>query len=328
MTIYDIARAANVSPSTVSRVLNGKPGVKKEKREQLLQLLQDNNFNLKRAKQAVPTKCSRVVGILVPDLHEIAYMEGAYALARFLDTSGFSVIVMNGGDTDAQRADAVACMAKRHVEAVVLVGSKFESEGVAQSIQNYLSDLPVLTINSSFSLPNVYSVLADEATGVRRCVNYLYRLGRRKLLLLLDQDCPSSAQKEAGFLQGCEDYPDLSGYVCRDIVGTAESAARSIRLAVAEAPAFDAIICSGDLLAAYAARHMQNLGYKIPQQISLISMGNTCFSEATTPRLTSLNSRMTDACLQAGRTLLQIADGQKAEHRSVLACELIVRETT
>ena len=328
MTIYDIARVANVSPSTVSRVLNGKPGVKKEKRDQLLQLLQENNFNLKRAKQAVPTKCSRVVGILVPDLHDPAYMEGTYALARFLDKSGFSVIVMNGGDSDQQRSDSVACLAKRHVEAAILVGSKFESPEVGQSIQDHLSELPVMTVNAAFDLPNVYSVMADEANGVRQCVSYLYRRGRRKLLLLLDRDCPSSTQKETGFLAGCGDYNDLSGHVCHDIIGTPENAERSIRLAIAESPDCDAIICSSDMLAAYAERQMQNLGYDIPGQISLVGMGNTCFSEVSSPRLSSLNSRMVDGCLQAGQLLLQVLDSEKVSHRTTLTCELIIREST
>lgn len=328
MTIYDIAKAAQVSPSTVSRVLNGKPGVKKEKRDQLLQLLQENNFNLKRARQAVPTKCSRVVGILVPDLHDPIYMEGTYELARFLDRSGFSVIVMNGGDTDQQRADAVACMAKRHVEAAVLVGSKFESDEVARSLQDHLAEVPVLTVNAVFTLPRVYSIVADEASGVQQCVQYLYRRGRRKLLLLLDRDCPSSAQKEAGFVQGCQAFPDLHSHVCRDIIGTPDCVGRSIRLAIAASPEFDAILCSSDALAAYAQRHLQNLGYAIPQQVSLIGIGNTCFSEVSNPKLTSLNSRIADGCLLAGQTLLQVLDGQKVAHQTTLTCELIIREST
>jgi len=328
MTIYDIARVANVSPSTVSRVLNGKPGVKKEKRDQLLQLLQENNFNLKRAKQAVPTKCSRVVGILVPDLHDLIYMEGTHTLARFLDKAGFSVIVMNGGDNDQQRADSVACLAKRHVEAAILVGSKFDSPEVCQSIQDHLAEVPVLTVNAAFDLPNVYSIVGDEFTGVRRCVNYLYRRGRRKLLLLLDMDCPSSAQKENGFLAGCGDHEDLSGYVCRDIVATPENAERSIRLALAGAPDCDAILCSGDMLALYAEHHLQRLGYEIPRQVSLVGMGNTCFSEISLPRLTSLNCRIADGCLQAGEQLLQVLDGEPVPHKTTLTCELIIREST
>lgn len=104
-------------------------------------------------------------------------------------------------------------------------------------------------MNAAFDLPNVYSIVGDEFTGVRRCVNYLYRRGRRKLLLLLDMDCPSSAQKENGFLAGCGDHEDLSGYVCRDIVATPENAERSICLALAGAPDCDAILCSGDMLA-------------------------------------------------------------------------------
>lgn len=328
MTIYDIARAANVSPSTVSRVLNGKTGVKKEKRDQILQLLQENNFNLKRAKQAVPTKCSRVIGVLVPDLHDPTYMEGAYALTCFLDKAGFSVIVMNGGDSDRQRADTVACLAKRHVEGAVLVGSKFGSPEVSESLRDHLGEVPVLTVNASFTLPNVYSVVADEANGVRQCVGYLYRRGRRKLLLLLDKDCPSSDKKESGFQAGCAEYPDISGHICRNVIATTENAAQAIRLAIAEAPDCDAILCSGDMLAAYVERHMQNLGYQVPGQISLIGMGNTCFSEVSNPRISSLNTRMVDGCLQAGQLLVRLLEGEQVERSTTLTCDLIIREST
>lgn len=280
------------------------------------------------SQQAVPTKCSRVIGVLVPDLHDPTYMEGAYALTCFLDKAGFSVIVMNGGDSDRQRADTVACLAKRHVEGAVLVGSKFGSPEVSESLRDHLGEVPVLTVNSSFTLPNVYSVVADEANGVRQCVGYLYRRGRRKLLLLLDKDCPSSDKKESGFQAGCAEYPDISGHICRNVIATTENAAQAIRLAIAEAPDCDAILCSGDMLAAYVERHMQNLGYQIPGQISLIGMGNTCFSEVSNPRISSLNTRMVDGCLQAGQLLVRLLEGEQVERSTTLTCDLIIREST
>lgn len=328
MTIYDIADIANVSPSTVSRVLNGKSGVKKEKRDQILQLLQENNFNLKMAKQTAPTKCSRVVGIIVPDIQNLCYMEGAHQLAGFLDQSGFSVIIMNGGETDEQRGTAVTCMSKRGVEAIILVGAKFGSNNVHDAIRDYLSDIPVFTVNSHFDLPNVYSFVADEEYGVKQCVEYLYRKGRRKPLLLLEKDCPSSIPKRNGFIAGCSEYEDVRCHIYDDIIGLGLDTRQAIRLALAEAPECDAIICSDDHLAAYALQQMQYLGYISPEQISIVGMGNTCFCKITRPCLTSISTRLTDGCMQASQALLQVLDGQTFPHHTPLLCEMIIREST
>lgn len=328
MTIYDIADIANVSPSTVSRVLNGKSGVKKEKRDQILQLLQENNFNIKRATQSVPTKCSRVIGILVPDVQNMCYMEGTHQLADFLDHSGFSVIIMNGGETEEQRGTAVACMSKRGVEAVVLVGAKFDCASVHDSIRGQLANIPVFTINSHFDLPNVYSFVADEEYGVRQCVEYLYRKGRRNLLLLLEKDCPSSIPKRNGFIAGCSEYDDVCRHIYDEIMGIGINTKQAIRLALVGTPQCDAIICSDDHLAAYTQQQMLDLGYTIPDQISIVGMGNTCFCKITRPCLTSISTRLADGCMQAGQAILQVLDGQDFPHHTPLLCEMIVREST
>lgn len=328
MTIYDIADIAKVSPSTVSRVLNGKSGVKKEKRDQILQLLQENNFSLKLAKQAAPAKCSRVVGVIVPDVQNLCYMEGVHQLANFLDQSGFSVIIMNGGETEVQRSSAVTCMSKRGVEAVVLVGAKFSCTCVHDAIRDQLSDVPVFTVNSHFDLPNTYSFVADEVYGVKQCVEYLYRKGRRKPLLLLERDCPSSIPKREGFIAGCREYEDINGHIYDEINGIDTDTKQAIRLALAQTPECDAIICSHDQLAAYTLQQMQHLGYTTPEQISIVGMGNTCFCKITRPCLTSISTRLTDGCMQAGQALLQVLAGQTVPHHTPLLCELIIREST
>lgn len=328
MTIYDIAELANVSPSTVSRVLNGKTGVKKEKRDQILQLLQENNFHLRQTVRTVPDRCSRVIGILVPDVQNMCYMEGTHQLAGFLEHSGFSVIIMDGGETEEQRGSALTCMAARGVQAVVLVGAKFECTNVQDAIQGHLSDVPVFTVNSRFDLPNVYSFVADEEYGVRQCVEYLYRKGRRKLLLLLDKDCPSSIPKRNGFIAGCREYEEIRHRIYDEISGIGIDTEQAIRLALVEAPSCDAVICSDDLLAAYTLQQLRNLGYTIPHQIAVVGMGNTCFCQITRPCLTSISTRLADGCMLAGQALLQVLDGQQLPHHTPLLCEMIIREST
>lgn len=71
-------------------------------------------------------------------------------------------------------------LASRRVEAIVLIGSTFQTPSVEKNIRKYLKNLPIIIENGFIDLPNVYSVLADEQNGIAECLRLLYKKGRRR----------------------------------------------------------------------------------------------------------------------------------------------------
>ena len=81
LTIYDIAREAGVSASTVSRVINSRPGIRKSTRERVERILRESNFSVSEAARGLVNQTSRMIGILVSDIRNKHHIEGAYMSA-------------------------------------------------------------------------------------------------------------------------------------------------------------------------------------------------------------------------------------------------------
>ena len=107
MTIYDIAREAGVSASTVSRVINDKPGVAKEKRARVQALLKKYQYVPNETARGLVTSSSRMIGILVADIRQEHHIAGAYYIAHELSGRGYSSLVMNTGSTEAERVAGI-----------------------------------------------------------------------------------------------------------------------------------------------------------------------------------------------------------------------------
>ena len=97
VTIYDIAREANVSASTVSRVINGKAGVNEQTRNRVLELLQKHHYTPNESARELVNRASKLVGILIADIRNLHHMEGAYYIQSELEKQGYCGIVMNTG---------------------------------------------------------------------------------------------------------------------------------------------------------------------------------------------------------------------------------------
>ena len=113
MTIYDIAKCAGVSASTVSRVLNNKPGVNRETRARIEKLLVENHFAPNASAQGLVSQSSRIIGIMMSDIRTIHHAESAYYVEQALQKAGYSCLIVNCGFTDESREAGLRLLASR-----------------------------------------------------------------------------------------------------------------------------------------------------------------------------------------------------------------------
>ncbi len=286
LTIYDIAKEAGVSASTVSRVINARPGIKKSTRERVEKILRDSNFSVSEAARGLVNQTSRMLGILVSDIRNQHHIEGAYMIEQHFMKKGYCSLILNAGDTDESRAEYIRILSSRRVEAAVLIGSVFQSEKVRKAIIDYMPTTPIVFQNGEFDLSNVSSVVADETEGTAEAVRYLYNQGRRNIAYINSNDTPSNRKKIAGYDKACaelglERILSVSG-------DSAEESADTTERLISEHPELDAIIYAVDLLCVGGARRLLDLGKSIPKDIALIGTDNSPFSILANPRLSIL----------------------------------------
>ncbi len=218
VTIYDIAREANVSASTVSRVINGKAGVNEQTRNRVLELLQKHHYTPNESARGLVNRASKLVGILIADIRNLHHMEGAYYIQSELEKQGYCGIVMNTGTGPEGLSRALSNLERRQVDGAVLMGSIFQNEVTAEAIANHLDQIPVIMINGYLDLPNCYCVLSEERDGVRECVNVLVSMGRKRIAYITNAPTPSNDLKQEGFQEGIDSYKKdgVAGWVYKD----------------------------------------------------------------------------------------------------------------
>lgn len=328
MTIYDIAAKAGVSASTVSRVINGRSGIGKATRERVEAILKETGFVIDEGARSLVSQKSHMVGILVSDIRNQHHIEGAYMILRRLQEEGYVCLLLNAGESPDQKAECIRILARRKIDALVLVGSAFECPEVEAAIAAHMSSIPVVFQNGSFTLANVHSALAAEDRGTEEAVDHLYEGGRRRIAYVNNADTASNRRKIAGYRRAMARHglEPLIVPSCREDSGEAGGEATASLLA--SHPDVDAIIFSIDITAVGACRHILDSGRCIPDDIAVIGTDDSPYARLANPRLTSIDTKLqklSDICCDM---LLDALEGRgEDQSKAYVEASLSVRET-
>lgn len=328
ITIYDIAKKAGVSASTVSRAINNKDGIHPNTKKKILQLLKQYNYFPNETARGLVNKASRIIGILVADIRTMHHTDGAYFIERELANLGYCCIIFNTGTDEKSKAKYIQILRRRRVEGAVLIGSTFQSDSIKETIKNYLNDTPVVIVNGYLDLPNVYGVLADEKNGVINCVKLLYDKGHTNLAFVIDFYTPSNELKQLGFEQGLQSVGNKQKPLIYECKSTLQGAYEVTKQIVKEHPEVDGIIYVVDLLAVGGVHALTDLGVSIPEEISVIGIDNSIYGEICTPKLSSLDNKLVDLSISSARILKEALQKQQTTNKILIFSSIVERETS
>ena len=331
MTIYDIAKLAGVSASSVSRVVNGKPGVNRALREKIQKLLQEYHYVPDTNARNLVMQSTRTIGILTDDIDTLHQIEAAHRVEYELMRNGyycFSKYISRSADAVEE---GMMDMARHRVEGAVCLGDAFcNVEAVTRAVQRHLPNTPVVMVHNTmtFPLPNIYSIGADEKEGIESCVDFLAARGRKNLALVINKNRISAPLIRASFEGGVKRNPGVQGTVYTGIADTVEGGEQLACQLLQEKTPVDGMICTTDLIAIGVLNILKEQGVPVPQQIALLGEHNSSFCETCRPRLSSLDAMITMSSIMAARTMLDVLDGREPSHHVTLRMTIVERGTT
>jgi LacI family transcriptional regulator len=327
MTIYDIAKAAGVSASTVSRVINNKKGVHRKTRKRVQKYLEMYHYSPNETARGLVNQASKIIGILVSDMRTTHHTDGVYYMEREFVKLGYCCIIMNTGTKEEDKARYIQILDQRRVEAAVLIGSTFQSELVQQAIEKYLPKTPVIIANGYLDLPNVYGVIADEQAGVNNCVKFLADKNRRKLAFVIDHFTPSNKLKQLGFETGVSQWCDQSEHLVINCMPSLQGSYDATRKLMKEHPEVDGIVYAVDLLAAGGIRALCDMKIDVPEQVAVIGVDNSIYGEICFPRLTSLDNKLFDLSVTAAKNLMDVLQNKHVTKNMMVISSIVERES-
>ncbi len=336
MTIYDIAKEAGVSPSTVSRVINNKKGINEQTRKRVQILLEKYNYVRNEAARGLSMQSTNTIGILLEDIRISHHTEAVYVIEQEMTRRGYTCITFSTGRSSQKREACIKMLGERRVDGAILIGSMFETPEMEKILRTHLSSIPVVIVNGYLELPNIYGVLVDEEHGVAKCVRYLAEQGYKKSAFVKIDDTPSTRHKLKGFLLEMKSLGNAKEDIVVVEVEIQNSAPKCIvefgekvteELVLAH-PDVDSIIYSVDLLAIGGIQALKNMGIMVPDDIGVMGIDNTLYGQICSPKLTTLDNKLVEISKKASRILLDVLKEKEKSYQIMLFTDIVEREST
>lgn len=326
VSIKDIARAAGVSHSTVSRALRGSPLVNTETAAQIRHLAEDMGYTPSAIAQSLVTRQTRTIGLVVTFISDPFIDRIVEGIEDAATGAGYSVFLSSSHAEPEREMAVVEAFHRRRVDGVIVLASR-----VGYEYGERLGELhvPIVLINSQAEGEYHYSVSADDEQGARLAVDYLLDLGHRCIGYVGSAfRRPSSARRLAGYrtaLKGADISYDA------ELVRTPETEVdvESGRLALSPllTSGATAVFCYNDRTAIGVMLAARERGIEVPRALSVVGFDDIEAASYVTPPLTTIHQPRLRMGQQAMQMLLDLLEEEPVTDQ-LLPCELVVRGST
>jgi DNA-binding LacI/PurR family transcriptional regulator len=296
-TISDVARKAGVSPSTVSNVLNGRfDTMLTQTRESVAAAIAELDYRPSPLARGLRTRRTHVVGLIVPSASNgvyPAFIKGAQDAAL---RHGFDTFVCSTDRDPTKNRVHITSLLDRRVDGIVFMHTLSPDDPLLDSCR--ASDTPIVVFTPNAEPPPVPAICLDNDHAMATVLGYLARLGHRRIAYA-DHSLTSSnrvvrgqAHRQVLARLNLEEWPDAVA-TAQVALGSDEGyeieSGRSIvrrLLALADPPT--AIIGGNDLIAAGVLNGAKELGYRVPQDLSVVGFDDLTVGRVTDPPLTTM----------------------------------------
>jgi DNA-binding LacI/PurR family transcriptional regulator len=319
--LADVAKQAGVSEATVSRVLNGKPGISDATRAAVLTAL--DVIGYERPTQ-FRVRQPRMVGLVVPELQNPIFPALAEVVAGALAQRGFNAVLCTrtGSMSEAEYVDMLLA---RQVSGMIFAGGQYaEADAPHEHYARLLRlRLPVVLVNAAAEHLDFPRVSTDDAVAMEQAHAHLAYLGHERIGLILGppDHVPSLRRLEA--FERLSHSSDLVERTRFSLEGGHAAATRLLARGVT------AIICASDPLALGAIRAVRRAGMSVPADVSVVGYDDSAFMSCTDPPLTTVRQPI-DAIGRAAVELLtgQIEGAQVTAEELFFEPEIVARGST
>lgn len=326
-SIKDIARAAHVSHSTVSRALRNSPLVNHETAERIRRIAKDSNFRVSAVGRSLATGRTHTLGVVVTSIADPFFAEVLSGVEDAANAHGYSVILANSRADPEREVKVVHSFEERRVDGIVVMASRVGALYVPLLSK---MNIPIVLINNYHPGAFAYSVMIDNVAASQAAVRFLIQLGHRRIGYLGDK---SGAQSETERLNGYRQALETASIPFQpELVALGDSRpeggvrAMDQLLALAEPPT--AVFNFNDMTAIGALSAIRVRGLRVPDDISIVGFDDLIFASHTNPPLTTVRQPKYQMGLAAIDIVMNLLAGSKTEHSLRVSGELIVREST
>lgn len=326
VTLAKIARAAGVSSSTVSRILNGTARVSADKQRAVEEAVQRYHYRPNVLARSLASGRTNTVGVLTQDISSPFYGEWLRGIEDELAATGLSPLFVSGHWNAADEQQQLEHLLTRCVDGVIVLHGLVDPE----YLKAYAARVPVVMLGRPLEpTARLVCLSADNRQGAYDVTSHLIELGHRRIAHIAGHPLqPDSEQRLIGYRQALDD----AGIAFDESIvqrGNFEESGGLVAMdrLLDSGVTFTAVFAANDQTAYGARLAMYRRHIRVPEDMSLVGFDDLPASLYSTPPLTTVRQPIYDIGRLAAEAMVKLLRGDSVPNR-MMAVELIKRETT
>ncbi|WP_058304420.1 LacI family DNA-binding transcriptional regulator [Gorillibacterium timonense] len=326
-TIKDVAKRANVSVATVSRVLHNLSGYSSATKDKILDAIEELGYQPNAIARGLVNKRTQTIGVLFPAVSGYFSSTLLHGIEEYAHSKGFSVIVCNTQDDGKRTMKYLQVLREKQVDGII-----FASAEVKDEYDQAISEMrvPVVLVNTFSQKQIIPYVKIDDRLAAYQATSYLIQNGHREIAMISGTvgDRIAGSPRLEGYRQALEDH----GIACvesRIAYGTfnMESGSQAMERLLEGGVSFTAVFAASDEMAIGAMGAAMKKGITIPEELSVIGFDDLELSRAVYPSLTTIHQPLAQMGRMACEKLIALIDDGEDVASSMVAHKLIERES-
>ncbi|MGB8647578.1 MAG: substrate-binding domain-containing protein [Anaerolineae bacterium] len=324
LTIHDIAARAGVSPSTVSRVLNGSKPVAPDKQAAVLHVIDELKYRPNQAAQGLARGKSNAVGVITQAITSPFYAELLYGIERGLHGSRYHPVFTSGNWNADQGAEALEVLIDRGVDALIVLGGRVPAERLLEIARQ----MPLVVVGRAIAGLEPYCLSVNNIQGAYTATRYLIELGHTRIAHITgDLTHLDAFERKEGYTRACAEmgieidpglivegnFQEQSGLLAMDAL-------------LARGALFTAVFVANDQMAYGAQLALFRRGIRIPEDVSIVGFDDQPGGAYTTPPLTTVRQPTIEMGSAAAEAVMHLLAGEPVS-LPTFSTELVIRES-
>ena len=330
VTIKEIAKLADVSIATVSKVVNNKDEkISAATRERVLAIIKETGYVPNRVASSMVTKRTNTIGLLIPDIANPFFPELARGAEDLANKLGYMLILCNSDNKVAKEDAYLEMLQEKMVDGILFVASSQRTE-LSSALQRVA--VPVITVDREISGLTVQAMITvNNEIGAYEAVNYMINRGYRKIYHLAGpQTSLPARQRYEGYMRAMKEQ-DIPFPVKHLMEGRFSSnwGVEAVSQLLDDGIEFDGLFCGNDLIALGALKCLHQNGIIVPDQIGVVGFDDINMAQLASPELTTVKQPNYEMGYRAADLLIKTIQGVQTHQRDyILKTQLIRRGTT
>lgn len=328
LTSRDIAKMANVSHMTVSRVLNTPEKVHPKSREKVLNIIKRYNYKIDARGRNLASKKSNLIALIVPDISNIFYAELARSIEDKAQGKGYNITFCSLENKPERMERYVDIMINAAVDGIIFAGSRLKEPTIEKLIDECY---PLVLVNRKLRGENHNYVVVDNKKGAFKVIEHLINLNYRKIAIISG---PSNLSTGYERFRGFKTALKSSGitldknYIVRGSF-TRETGYKGAQKLLTLKNRPDAIFASNDYIAMGVFDAVEELGLRVPEDIALVGFDDTVFASNKRINLTTVSQRTYEMGELGVDILVDFIENKESTymHQIILEPKFIIRES-